>query len=85
MVVLVGLSTQVRIVQQGIEDINTQRQMNSLPYTLLKLRFVTPEEPFLYPHNLFSVGSAFHEMEMLTQHYLWWFVRRLLAFIHFKM
>lgn len=67
--VLVGLSTQVPIVQQGIEDINTQRQMNSC--TLLKLRFVTPEGPFLYPHSLFSVGSAFHEMEMLTQHYLW--------------
>lgn len=70
MVVVVGLSTQVPIVQQGIEDINnTQRQMNSC--TLLKLRSVTPEGPFLYPHNRFSVGSAFHEMEMLTQHYLW--------------
>ena len=42
MVVLVALNTQIPIVQQGIDNINA----HSLPCTLLKLRFVTPEGHF---------------------------------------
>lgn len=80
-----ALTTQVPSVQHGVGGISTQKQINSLPCALLELRIVTPEGPFLGPHSPFPGGSTFHEIEMLTQHYLWSFMLRLLAFIYFKM